>query len=249
MLTDNLTKLQGIHTLDNPALKWSSDRVVSFDPITHTYMREGRQLQGVTSYIEKFKNKFDAEATAITYAAKRGLDPVAVLAEWKKKGDDSRDAGHDVHEVFEGYSNSYVNRFGRKGKIITKGVWPKEAVAVKFINDYFETGRLVPVIAESIIYGETIASMRDQIVKDSDNNYYILDWKTNSEIKKDAWGRWMKPPYQFLPDASFYHYSLQLRIYQKLSTDYTIKDCYIVHIGDSDYTFYQAKDIEISDNL
>ena len=245
IISSNIERLRLIHVVNNPALKWSHDRVVSFDPVTHTYMREGELLQGVTTYIEQYKNKFDADAMAVTYAAKHGLDPVAVLAEWKKKGDDSRDSGHDVHEVFEHYSNTYISRAVLKGEIRTKNIWPKEQVAVKFINDYFETGRLIPVIAESIVYSSTLASMRDQIAKNDKGEYFILDWKTNSEIKKDSWGKWMKPPYQYLPDASFYHYSLQLRIYQAMSKDYKIRDCYIVHIGETDYTFYKAKDIQV----
>ncbi len=230
--------LSSIHTPANPRLKWSHDREVSFDPITHTYMRKGKRLIGVTTYIEQFKNKFDAESVAVTYAAKRGLDPVKVLAEWKQRGDLSRDSGHAVHNVFERYSDTR--------EIVTTGEFPKEQVAVKFIHDYFETGRLIPVIAESIVYNDDIAYMRDQVVKDKHNNYYILDWKTNSEIKTDSWGRWMKHPYNFLPDATFYHYSLQLRIYQHLSLDYQIKDCYIVHIGDTNYQLHRAKDIPLS---
>ncbi len=226
-----------IHIPSNPNLKWSHDRQVSFDPITHTYMRNGKQLMGVTTYIEQFKNKFDAESTAVSYAAKRGLDPVEVLAGWKAKADRSKDNGHAVHSVFETYSDSRI--------IKTTGVYPKEQVAVKFINDYFGTQRLIPVIAESIVYNDEIASMRDQVVRDAQRNHYILDWKTNEQIKTDSWGRWMKPPYSFLPDATFYHYALQLRIYERLSIDYPIKDCFIVHIGETNYNIMKIPKIKL----
>lgn len=234
---DALLRLQEIHTPNNPSLKWSHDHVVSFDPVTHTYMRNGKQLKGVTTWIEQFKNKFDAEAKSKEIAERDGVDQVELLARWNKAGQDSRDAGHAVHEVFEHYSNCKEVRLS--------GQYAKEAVAVKFINDYYLTGRLLPVIAESLVYGESVASMRDQVAVDPRGDYYILDWKTNKEVKKNSYGKWMKPPFNFLPDVTFYNYSLQLRIYKTLSLDYNIKDCYIVHIGDTNYTIMRAHDIVI----
>ncbi len=55
-------------------MKYSKDGKVCFDPIKHTYSLNGKRLQGVTSFINKYKIPFDSEKIATAYAFKHGLD-------------------------------------------------------------------------------------------------------------------------------------------------------------------------------
>lgn len=210
-------------------MKYSKDKKVVFDPKYHTYHLGDKKLESVTSYIKRHTNIFDAEAVAKKYAAKHKLNADEVLAMWEKKGKDSRDAGTATHLVFEKYFET--------GKIEISGEYPKELIAKKFIEDFYLTGRLIPLEWEYIVYNEEKAGQLDNISKDEKDNHYIFDWKTNSEIKTDSWGRYMFSPYSKIPDASFYHYSLQTHLYKEMCKEYDIKKCFIVHIQDEDYQF------------
>lgn len=211
-------------------IKWSKDDKVCFEPITHTYWSGRKQLKGVTTYIDEHKVKFDSINKAIEMSDK----PWELLREWRIKGNESRDAGTSAHLVIENYFNT--------GNIITNG-GPKDRVAAKFIQDYFLTGKLELIEVESIVYNDQLASMRDAVVQNKKGEYFIFDWKTNAAITTAHYGKWMLPPYQSLPDACFYHYSLQLRLYQSMSHDYKITDCFIVHLKDNDYEFIKAHNI------
>lgn len=222
-------------------IKYSKDGRVAFEPVRHTYTLDGvKNLMGVTTLISKYKHKFDTEAVATAYADKHGLDKDTLIKEWAAKGADSLANGSAVHAVFENYILNQV---------IMLGDYPKEQIAKKFIDEIFMTGKLFPVEAEMVVYNDHIASMIDCIVQNAKGEYFILDWKTNAEIKKNGYGKTKHPPFHSYPDASFYHYSLQCSIYRKLCTEYPIKSAFIVHIGENDYEFIKAVDIIIPEDI
>ena len=210
-------------------MKYSYDNKVSFNEKNHVYKLGDKKLESVTSFIRRHTNIFDAPNEAIKYAKKRGLNADEVLAMWEKKGKESRDAGTATHLVFENYFKT--------GKIEVSGAYKKELIAKKIIEDLFTSGRLTPVHCEYIVYNETLAGQIDMIAKDVNNKKYILDWKTNEEIKDNSWGRFMLGEYSKIPDASYYHYSLQVELYEKMYPE-EIEKSYIVHLKDEDYTFY-----------
>jgi ATP-dependent exoDNAse (exonuclease V) beta subunit len=206
-------------------MKLSKDGMCSFDGETHSYFLGGKRLLGVTSYISKFKNHFDSDLIAERYAKKNGLDKLKVLAEWKEEGERSLKAGNACHSIIENYINT--------GKIEEYGISPKEKVSVKIIEDLFLTERLIPVEAECIVYNDFLASQIDCVCRNKEGDIFILDWKTNKKISKDSYGKYMLDTYSYLPDSTYYHYSLQLKIYEKL---YPVKGSYIVHIEDESYS-------------
>ncbi len=218
--------------------KISKDGHVSFDTDKHIYLCGGKKLLGVTSLISKFKNKFDADAIAEKYARKHGLNKEAILAEWELKGRLSRGAGTKIHSLLEHYFKT-----GEKLAAETK----KEINALKFIDDYFETKRLVPVEIESIVYNDFIATQIDLIARNANNEYFIFDHKTNDKIETNGYGKTMLPPFDSYPDASFYHYSLQVCLCKLLCKDYHIKDLFIVHLSETDYAIIKAEDIPVPD--
>lgn len=221
--------------------KFSKDGAVQFDPIKHIYLKDGNILQGVTGLISKFKNQFDKDVQAEKYAAKNELDKDEVLEEWDMKGKVSRNQGTVIHKIFEDFINT--------GQINLQYFYTKELYAERFIKDFFLTGRLIPVETEMIIYNDYIASQIDFIAKTPAGDHFIFDPKTNKDIEKNGYGKFMLAPFNHLPDASFYHYSIQTSIYKKLCKEYEIKKCFIVHITDTGYDIINPETINIPNEI
>lgn len=221
-------------------LKYSSDGLVSFDAEKHVYYKGETRLQGVTSWIAQYKNTFDSERISKAYALKHGLKQEDVLKKWKDESDLSKIAGTSCHDVFE--------NFHKTGLIISKGIYPKEKSAVKFIEDMFiNDSRLIPIDAEVIVYNDTIASMIDMVCRNDKHEYFIFDWKTNKKIVKDAFNNAkMKYPFDRFPDANYFHYSMQVAIYKHLYKVYPIKECFIVHLTDDGYEIIRPIPMDIS---
>ncbi len=219
-------------------MRFSEDGKVSFDEDTHTYMLGDKKLYGITSYISRFKNKFDVEGLSLKESLRTGIPQSEILKRWKDKADASVNQGTAVHKVFEDFINTGIAQ--------TSLEYPKTLVAAKFIQEMFKSGRLTPVACEYIVYNEKYASMIDLIAKNTKDEYFIFDYKTNETISKDGWGKRMLEPYNLLPDASYYHYSLQTSIYKFLYKKHPIKDCFIVHIKNEDYEIVKPEKILIN---
>jgi hypothetical protein len=218
-------------------IKYSKDGKVKFDHERHTYHLGDTLLTSVTTFISKYKVPFDAERIATAYAKKHGLDKQKLLAQWKLEGEISCENGTAVHRIFEEYCNTR--------EIFISGDYPKEEIASKFIEDFFWTKRLVPVECEMIVYNNKLAGQIDCIAKNSEGQYFILDWKTNKEIKYNGYNKYMSEPYGFLPDCNYSHYTLQLNIYKHLCKEYDIAGMYIVHLGTENYSLIKADNLNI----
>jgi ATP-dependent exoDNAse (exonuclease V) beta subunit len=216
-------------------MKYSTDGKCEFNPENHTYTVNGKLLKSVTTFISEHKNKFDSEGAAEKYALKHGLEKSLVLSKWKQLGEIACQIGTAVHYVFEHYI--------LHNQILTTGNYGKEKTAVKFICEMFFTDRLIPVATEIIVYDEIlgISGTIDCICKNSKNQYFILDWKTNEIIQENNYGKMMLRPFSHIPDCTLYHYSMQLSLYKKLCKEYKIEDIFIVHINHNDYKIIKAQ--------
>ena len=220
-------------------MKYSKDGICRFDPETHSYFIGSKKLIGVTTYISQFKNKFDADKIAEKFALKNGLNKEDVLKKWKDEGDLSCINGTLVHDVFE--------RYICNNSIAISGKNDKEKIAVRFINEFFLTRRLTPIDAEIIVYDENtgMASMIDCIAKNENGKYFILDWKTSKKIELNGYGKRMLPPYNNLPDANYFHYSLQLALYDKMYKEHEIAGTYIIHIDTDSFNIIKPEKIAV----
>lgn len=215
--------------MDN--VKRSKDGRVTFYPDKHHYFLDGdKRLTGVTEFISRYKEEFNKEKKSKDYALKYDLVQADVLAGWKEKNDISLEQGHDTHDILE----NYVNYGLLPGETEVK--WPKQVQALRFIKDYFQSGRLIPVEAEMIVYNDKIASQIDNISRSPKGEHFIFDYKTNEKIEMFSYrDRRMKHPFGKYMDCNFYHYSLQVGIYRKLCTEYDIKEAFIVHFEETCY--------------
>lgn len=220
-------------------MKKSKDGRCIFNEEFHTYHVDGKKYKGVTSFISEYKNKFNAEEVAANYVKKHGGDVAELLAKWKLEGELSCIYGSAVHDVFENY---ILHK-----EIITTGKYPKEEIAVKFITDYFLSGRLIPVDAEVVIYSEEmqLASMIDCVAMNQDGLFYIFDWKTNKKIETNGYGKRMFPPFEDYEDCNYSHYSLQVNLYENMYKENKVEGSYIVHLSDTDYNIIKPLKIKI----
>ena len=220
-------------------IKYSNDKKVAFYDDTHTYLLEGStKLKSVTTYIAEFKTPFDKDRISKAYAKKHKLDQEDVLAMWEEKGRVACEMGTFIHSIFEDHILGIP--------ITTDEKYPKCRVAEWFIEDFFKSNRLTPVETELIVYNDNYAGQIDCIAKNEKGEHFILDWKTNKEIKTRNQWQQMTGPYSHLEDHAFNHYSIQLNAYKGLCKEYDIKGCYIVHIGEDEYDLIKALDIEVN---
>lgn len=231
-------------------LKYSKDKSVVFDNVNHTYYLNGKKLTSVTQFISQFKNKFDSDYWSKKIAERDNKTQEEVLKEWSEKAKKSCEIGTAIHKIFEDYID---NKFSITGDEILidfidleidyfLDFYPKSKVAIQFIKDYFITKRLIPIYTEYIVYNEFLAGQVDLICKDKNNNFYILDFKTNEKIEVNHYNKFMLGKLKYIPDSTFYHYSLQLSIYKKMFRG-EIKSLYIVHIKNDNYGFIECVDI------
>lgn len=214
-------------------MKYSKDGVVLFNEDSHTYFLGDKKLTSVTQYISKYKPIFDSERIAYKYAKKHGLTKEFVLEMWKYKAEEACKMGTFIHKIFEDFI------LGKK--LVLNSSYSKCFTAEKVIKDLFLTGRLTPIETEYIVYNKELAGQVDCIAKNNKEEYFILDWKTNSEIKYNNIWQKMLGKYSDLDDCSFNHYSIQLEKYKELCVEYDIKDCYIIHLKDRDYDIIKTK--------
>jgi len=231
-------------------MKYSLDKSVAFDSVSHTYTKNGKKLISVTSFISQFKNEFDSDYWSNKIALRDNKTQKEVLAEWKAKAKKSCDIGTAIHKIFEDYIDgnfSIVNdeievNFLEIDESCILDFIPKSKQAIEFIKDFFISGRLIPLYTEYIVHNDILAGQVDLICKDKENNFYILDFKTNEKIEVNSYGKNLNGKFKDIPDSTFYHYSLQLSIYKQMF-DKDIKGLFLVHIKPDKYDFIECVDI------
>jgi ATP-dependent exoDNAse (exonuclease V) beta subunit len=231
-------------------MKCSIDKSVVFDSVSHTYTKNGKKLISVTTFINQFKNKFDSDYHSKRIAKKENKTQEEILKLWSDKAKKSCEIGTAIHKIFEDYIDGKFSVISNEIEIDFMDLdieylidfYPKSKVAIQFIKDFFISGRLTPVYTEYIVHNDFLAGQVDLICKDKDNNYYILDFKTNDKIETFSYNKKMLGVFKDINDCNFYHYSLQLSIYKKMF-DKDIKGLFIIHIKPNKYDFIECIDI------
>jgi ATP-dependent exoDNAse (exonuclease V) beta subunit len=230
--------------------KSSLDKSVVFDSVNHTYFKNGKQLTSVTSFISKFKNKFDSDYWSKKIALRDNKTQEEVLKEWSDKAKKSCEIGTAIHKIFEEYIDGNFSIIGEEINIdfvdleieCLAEFLPKSKVSIQFIKDFFLSERLIPIYTEYIVHNDFLAGQVDLICKDKKDNYYILDFKTNEKIEVNSYGKNLNGIFKDVPDSTFYHYSLQLSIYKQMF-DKDVKGLFLVHITKDKYELIECVDI------
>jgi len=177
----------------------------------------------VTKVVEKFCPKFDERKQALMSSQNErskwyGISMNKIVDLWEKERNRSTETGSWFHNKMEIKAIKTGKKIHR-GKTIE--VYPSPFVdGIKVARDQVLTDGIYP---EHLIFNEKIGVCgQSDLVFVADGIVDISDYKTNKEMKLNAYGhqygnpQMMLIPVNNLEDCNFYHYALQLSIYMKL---------------------------------
>ncbi len=208
----------------------------------HKYFIGEQELVSGTTFIGKYKEKFDSEKMAEKTAAKKKISVEEVLADWAFKGDFSRSKGTLLHNYAENYwfNKVFPVDMGPFDERFGEGLMLERYEACKtlfeaFYNDACES--LIPIAAELVIGDEEIgiAGMVDKLFWNQKmGELQIWDYKTNKEINSfSKFRKKMLHPIAFLPECELVTYSIQTSLYKYIiekNTNLKLGRSYLVHI-------------------
>ena len=165
-----------------------------------------------------------------------GISPSQIKADWNKNGASAAKAGTAMHYNIECFMN------GLFGSMATIGKMPAfdqthaillanyEENINKRLDDSFEWSQFIefvkayphlkPYRTEWKIYDEELklAGSIDMVYENDDGTLEIYDWKRCKEIvKTNGFGRSaITECINYIPDANFWHYALQLNTYKAI---------------------------------
>ena len=197
---------------------------VTFKEEGHLYesINDDIKWTSVTSFIGKFKPKFDSETAAEKSSKNKkskwyGMSKHEILDAWSKETNRAIKLGNWYHEQREKDILNF-NTIERGGSVVPiikplfddeKGVKiaPKQKLSEGVYPEHFT------YLKSAAICGQA------DLVEIIDDKINITDYKTNKEIKEKGYTNWegitskMYPPIQHLDECNLNHYSLQLSIY------------------------------------
>lgn len=232
-----------INFCDKSHRYWTAHRTP--EPVTGDHAFEV-DFVSVTTLLKKYFAPFDEKATAEQVAAKRGVQSAQVLIEWQMNRDAACRFGTRTHEVCEDVllGRPIRNRpENEKERATFEQGW-------KYASRVRECMKVVAV--EQIVFHNAlrIAGTIDFLTKDEYGRYWVLDWKTNKEIRQtNAYGKTGLGPVAHMPECELSKYALQLSIYESIlrSERYIPRDALVsrglVHLTETNGVFIQTPDL------
>lgn len=228
-----MSELTTINAVDEilEKLKVFEDPKFHFDEPTHKYTYDGIEFISVTTFLQRFHDKFDEDYWSKRKAEERGITQEEILAEWKAKNDESKVYGTAVHLWIENYFNGVPQKLPGNNLKIVRAINKFNLVYAERLH------KLTPVKFEVRIFLKRwkISGTIDALFLDKDGNLFILDWKTNVELKTDKHpkGKYhkLKYPFQDFYENHLNEYSIQLSLYAIILKEYgiNVKGMVIVH--------------------
>lgn len=230
--------------------KHPRDNQIQFDEPTHVYTVNGssKGIISCTKFLHDFFPHFDATAVITKMMSSPkwpqskyyGMTAAEIKKSWDDNGSSASGAGTAMHLGIEQFLHGHP-------ELISDEV--KESLEWRYFMNFWKDVKedLVPYRSEWEVWSEEykLAGSIDMIFyRKSDDSYVIYDWKRSKEIKtENSFGTGFGPV-AHLPDANYWHYTLQLNVYRWfLETYYGLKisDMYIVimHPNNSNYKRYK----------
>lgn len=193
---------------------------IEFFEDTHIYrsLINGREIKYTsgTGVIHSCFPEFDPSGEITKRCAlKEGITVEALQAKWKAKGAEACEFGTRVHETCEDIELGRDKlRNEPRDEKETRTFKNAVIMATKFRKQLDILG------VEKIVFSPEleIAGTIDLFARSrKDGSYIIIDHKTNKSIdRENKWGNFALEPIEHVPDINYYHYSLQLGLYQYL---------------------------------
>jgi ATP-dependent exoDNAse (exonuclease V) beta subunit len=190
----------------------------------HLYIHNNQIYTSCTTLIKKIFPVFQKYKIAQTYSKKHNIKKSTVLKQWKLKGTTAATIGTIIHTIAEDMINNkktkptmyYKQKYNLNLKSFQKIKQLKKQLQ-QIIPD-------LPIYPDSQISTEQIlfdpktkiAGTVDLIINNR-NHIHIMDWKTSKTIQRNPFNPIEKDLLNLnIPNANYYHYSLQLALYQYL---------------------------------
>lgn len=226
------------------------DKFITFDEGPHIYTVHGKQgYTSVTTWNHEHFEKFDEDKiieNILSSSRKNdpkykyyGMTKEDIKKSWDKNREQASSLGTKMHYDIECYYNNIDNQ----NKSLEFDYFKK------FVKDYPE---LKAYRTEWTIYHEEIkiSGSIDMVFKnEKTDTYEIYDWKRCKQIEYENMSKKtaITPCISHLPDANFWHYSLQLNTYRKIlqeKYDLKISGMYLICIHpDNAYKTYDRIEI------
>lgn len=193
------------------------DSALQFINWSHSYSVNGIPLQSVTDFVEHCFPEFNANEMARRTAARTGQSVADVLANWERKGKESRDAGTEMHRKIESFYQ--LNNV-------------QDDETFRLFRMFANQISLNPYRTEWPIYDtDTNLAGTVDFVDFSNSKYTIYDWKRSDKIifngmpvMTSKYDQKALPPISHIEDCPYYLYALQLSLYKYiLEKNYGIK--------------------------
>ena len=198
---------------------------IVFNASDHSYKSidgaEGIDWISVTTIISSLKKGFDAKAVAAKVSKNKrskwfGVDPKDIESIWKNEADRATTLGTYYHNQREDDLCSLAS-IEREGVIIPIIAPSGETDGIRYApSQKLEAG----IYPEHMVYLKSAGICgQSDLVEVVNGKVNIIDYKTNKEIKTEAFTNWegitekMLDPVSHLDDCNFNHYALQLSIY------------------------------------
>jgi ATP-dependent exoDNAse (exonuclease V) beta subunit len=231
------------------------DASIVFDEPTHVYTVNGTSKGYIscTKFLHEFFPHFDPDAIIKKMMASPkwsqskyfGMTANDIKGGWNANGAAASGAGTAMHLAIEQFLHGHSELI--EPEVLTTPEWK---YFTNFWSDVSED--LVPYRSEWEVWSEEhrLAGSIDMIFyRKSDDSYVIYDWKRSKEIKKENTFGTGYGPVSHLPDANYWHYTLQLNVYRWfLETFYglRISDMYIVifHPDNTNYKRFRLNRLD-----
>jgi len=226
---------------------------IVFNASDHSYKSidgaEGIDWISVTTIISSLKKGFDAKVIAEKVSKNKrskwyGVEPKDIEAIWKNEADRATTLGTYYHNQREDDLCSFAS-MEREGVTIPVFAPSGETDGIRYAPlQKLDSG----VYPEHMVYLRSAGICgQSDLVEVVNSKVNIIDYKTNKEIKTEAFTNWegvsekMLDPISHLDDCNFNHYALQLSIYMYIILKHNPKlkpgKIFIHHI-----TFEQEKE-------
>jgi hypothetical protein len=199
---------------------------VIFDPIPHTYHKNGKEFTSVSVLIGNYKPIFDEAGHIKRACAKReGLTVPQIEEKWEKAKIDGCARGTSFH--------GQIEHFILNNEILDQDY---KDVVEKFKKDFrpkFKGKLFCEIPLHHPEYG--IAGTADLLeLMDDNKTIYLYDWKTNKEINlKSKYKKKLLYPLDHLDECEINTYGIQLNLYKNMLEyhGYNVKKITLYHIN------------------
>jgi len=177
--------------------------MLKFDKFSHCYknIHTEQEYTSATTFISKFKKKFDADFHAKWVAEKEGVTPEEIKERWKKINSESKVRGSNIHSAIDDYNK-------------TGDIDPEYKEVIESLESLKLYDRKNSK-CEELVYNHNykLAGTAD-CIEDCGSTFNVYDFKTNKKFNLySQYKSFFLDPISHLSECEYNTYSLQLSLY------------------------------------